>query len=107
MDDFECEWTIELPDTGAQIQFNIDDSAYGINGRSPCTRDFIEFYDGTDSNAAAMYKLCKFMNPGPITTSSSRARVVFAGSNKKSRPQSRVGVHVMYDTMATGMCLTL
>ena len=107
MDDFECEWIIELPNTGAQIQFTIDDSAYGINGRDPCPSDYIEFYDGTDGNAVSMHKLCKFMNPGPFTTSSSRARVVFAGSNRRTRPSSRVGVHVMYDTMATGTCVTL
>ena len=97
-ENFQCEWIIELPNTGAVIEFTIDSSAYGINGRAPCPNDYIQFFDGTGSNANSMHKLCKFENPGPITTSSSQARVVFAGSVNPYRPASRVGVKVDYTT---------
>ena len=100
-EDFQCVWIIDV--AGAEsIQFTIDDSAFGINGRPPCTNDHIQFFDGTGSNAASLWKTCG--NPGranltPITTSSSSARVVFTGSANQHRPTSRVGVRVTYTTV--------
>ena len=96
-ENFECEWMIDLPDPEATIEFTIDDTAYGINGRAPCPTDYITFLDGMDENAPSLHKLCKFDMPPPFTTTSSQARVVFAGSIKPRRPKSRVGVHVMYN----------
>ena len=84
------------------IEFTIDDSAYGINGRDPCPTDYIEFYDGTSSSASSIVRLCKFDNPGPITTTSSQARVVFSSSVNRNRPVSRVGVKVDYRTITSG-----
>ena len=83
------------------IEFNIDDSAFGINGRPPCTRDHIEFFDGTGSNAASQGKICGLtrfdtVTLTPITLNSSRAGVVFTGSANRNRPASRVGVRVTY-----------
>ena len=103
-ENFECEWTIELPSSGSVIEFTIDDSAYGIHGRPPCPNDYIQFFDGTGSNANSLHKLCRFENPGTITTTSSRARVVFAGSIDSHRPASQVGVRVTYRTVDLGMC---
>ena len=88
---------IDLPNPEATIEFTIDDTAYGINGRSPCPTDYIMFLDGMDKNASMLHKLCKFDMPPPFTTSSSQAKVVFAGSIKPHRPASRVGVQVMYN----------
>ena len=102
MDDFRCEWTINLPNNEAKIEFTIDGSAYGINGRHPCATDYIEFHDGSGSSARSISKLCQFMNPGPITTTSSTATVVFVGTNRYNRPISRVGVQMMYTTIAPG-----
>ena len=99
-ENFQCVWIIDV--AGAEsIEFNIDDSAFGINGRPPCTRDHIEFFDGTGSNAASLRKTCG--NPAranltSFTTSSSSARVVFTGSANRHRPASRVGVRVTYTT---------
>ena len=91
------------------IEFNIDDSAFGINGRGSCTNDHIQFFDGTGSNAASLLKLCGSRSSvtfTPITTSSSSARVVFTGSVNQNRPASRVGVKVDYITISTtpGIC---
>ena len=86
------------------IQFTIDDSAFGINGRSPCTNDYIQFFDGTGSNDDLLLKLCgshSSVTLTPITTSSSSARVVFTGSANRHRPASRVGVKVDYITIST------
>ena len=98
-ENFQCEWIIELPNTGAVIEFTIDRSAYGINGRPPCASDYIEFYDGTGSDAHSMHKLCKFKKPGAFTTTSSQARIVFVGSVNSNRPRSRVGVKVDYTSV--------
>ena len=101
-ENFQCEWIIELPNTGAAIEFTIDDSAYGINGRPPCPADSIEFFNGIASSAESLYKLCKFENPGFITTTSSQARVVFTGRVNPYRPRSRVGVRVTYRAVELG-----
>ena len=99
-ENFDCEWTISLPNSDATIQFAIDDTAYGINGRSPCPTDFVQFFDGVSDNADSLYKLCKFDRPSePIVTSTSEARVVFKGSRASNRPASRVGVMVHYRTV--------
>ena len=82
--------------TGFVIRFVVDESAYGINGRPPCTSDNIEFFDGLAGNAESMHKLCRFENPGPFFTSSQQARVVFTGTINRNRPQSRVGVKIHY-----------
>ena len=105
-EDFQCEWTIVLPNSGATIEFTIDDSAFGINGRPPCTRDHVEFFDGTGNNAASLEKICGLTSMDtvtltPITTSSSSARVVFTGSANPNRSPTRVGVKVDYKTVTT------
>ena len=102
-------WIVDV--AGAEsIEFNIDDSAFGINGRPPCTNDHIEFFDGTGSNAASLRKTCGhsgLANLTPITTSSSSARVVFTGSVNQHRPASRVGVKVDYVTASGEYLLTI
>ena len=97
-EDFQCEWIIDVSGAGS-IEFTIDDSAFGINGRPPCTRDHIEFFDGTGSNALSLEKICgltSFVTLTTITTNSSRAAVAFTGSANPDRPSSRVGVRVTY-----------
>ena len=100
-ENFQCEWTIDLPSRDATIQFTIDQSAFGILGNpSSCTSDHIQFFDGTGNSANSLQKICgllKFYEDGMpiITTTSSTARVVFTGSNRR-RPLSRVGVKVDY-----------
>lgn len=102
-ENFQCEWIIDLPDNGATIEFRIDDSAYGINGRPPCSRDHIEFFDGTATNSQSLRKICGHMSvvnlDDLIVTTSSEARVVFTGSVNRNRPASRVGVKVHYRTI--------
>ena len=101
-DDFQCEWIIDISVVGFAIRFTIDESAYGISGRPPCTRDNIEFFDGLDSGAESLHKLCQFENPGPFTTTSSRARIVFTGTVNPHRPRSRVGIRVKYTLVDLG-----
>ena len=95
-DNFQCEWTIDVPVRGYQIEFTIDTSAYGINGRPPCSQDYLEFFDGLDRNANSLHKLCRFENPGVITTSTTEALVVFSGTVNSNRPDSRVGARISY-----------
>ena len=98
-EDFQCEWIIVLPSSDSRVNFTIDDSAYGINGQTPCPTDYIEFFDGTTSNAVSLHKLCQFNNPGPIITSAFQARVVFSGTADSERPANRVGVRVTFHTV--------
>ena len=96
--DFQCEWTVEVASPGSVIEFQVDESQYGINGRAPCNTDSLEFFDGLDRSAPSLHKICAFMNPGPIQTTSPRGLVVFTGTVNDNRPPSRVGVRIMYTT---------
>ena len=98
-ENFQCVWIIDVPDDGSVIEFTVDDSAFGINGAPPCTDDFIEFFDGADINAISIHKACRYDLPPVLTTTSSQARVVFAGSIRPHRPAGRVGVRVAYRTI--------
>ena len=102
-ENFQCEWIIRLPNSGSRIRFTIDETAFGIKGRSPCPSDHIEFFDGTSSNAFSLNKICGIIDHYPsglpiITTTSSVARVVFTGSDL-SRGSKRVGIKVDYETV--------
>ena len=103
-ENFQCEWTVELPSSTGRIEFTIDDSRFGINGRSPCHTDHIEFFDGTSSNANSLQKVCGLVSfysgrLPTITTTSSTAKVVFTGTENANRPASRIGVRVTYRTV--------
>ena len=101
--DFQCEWIFDMGDQYS-IKFTINGSAFGIKGQPPCRTDHIQFFDGTNSNATSLGKICGTLSIitsiTPITTSSSSARVVFTGSRFNRLP-NRVGVKV--DFMAVGM----
>ena len=100
MDEFECEWLIDLPNPNTVVQLTIDDTAYGISGKPPCNKDHIMFFDGMNEDDSVLGKFCKFEGLGAtITTSSSQARVVFTGLRTNSRLARRVGVRVMYTMM--------
>ena len=79
-ENFQCVWII---DTGSlTIEFSIDEIAFGIDGQPPCT----EFFDRTSSYTAFLEKICGLTQFDtviliPITTSSSRAKVVFTNPN--------------------------
>ena len=73
--------------------------AYGINGGPPCTSDYAEFFDGTDSNAISLRKLCGAVNPGVFRTTSSSARVVFAAFTSPQNTGSQVGMSVAYNSI--------
>ena len=103
-DNFQCEWVIDIPNNGATIEFTLDDSAFGINGRSPCVIDNIEFFDGLGSNANSLKQICGHIRFNDlsvsIVTTGSEARVVFTGTDRP-RPTSRVGVKVDYRTITS------
>ena len=93
--DFTCEWTINMS-ANSSIEFNVVSSAYGINGRPPCERDYLQFFDGLESSSPSLGKFCKLSVPPPLTTTTGAARVVFVGEQNPSRPASRKGVRVTY-----------
>ena len=96
--DFICEWTIDMS-ANSSIQFTVDSSAYGINGRPPCQNDHLEFFDGMESDSRSLGRFCKLEVPPSITTSTGAARVVFEGREHQDRPASRKGVRVLYHVM--------
>ena len=110
-ENLECIWIIE-GSVGFRIEFVVDDSQYGINGRNPCTtiNEHIEFFDGTGNDATSLRKLCgrshfysDFDSMRHITTSSSQAKVVFT-STDRPRSASRVGVKVDYTMIGMYLC---
>ena len=92
---FICEWTISVPNSNTLI-FEVDSSAYGINGRPPCKRDHIEFFDGLESDSHSLGRFCKLQVPEPIIVTTGVARIVFEGQRNPYRPVSRKGVKVDY-----------
>lgn len=98
---FECEWTITAPASSNRVYFSIDPSRFGINGRSPCRNDYLEFFDGATGNGVSLAKVCGLAGfypnsrlPAVLTTSSS-ARIIFRGS-ADYRSASRIGARVNY-----------
>ena len=96
---FICEWTISVSNT-TTLEFEVDSSAYGINGRPPCKKDHIEFFDGLESDSQSLGRFCKLDVPEPIGVTTGAARVVFEGRKNPKRPRSRKGVRVLYKTIA-------
>lgn len=99
-ENFECEWEIQLPDSEATIQFSFN-SPYGILGSGDCPTDYIQFFDGTEDDAASLGKHCFLIVPDSITTSGSTARVRFY-STGRPRPSNRKGVKVTYTSVKAG-----
>ena len=92
---FICKWTINMS-ANSSIQFTVNSSAYGINGRLPCSNDHIAFFDGLERECRSLGKFCKLDVPPPITTSTGAVRVVFEGRLNPSRPASNKGIRVIY-----------
>lgn len=99
--DFICVWTIALAQQS--VRFEVDSSAYGINGRPPCLHDHIEFFNGTESGATSLGKFCKLAVPEPIVVPAPGARVVFQGKRNLRRPTSRVGVRIFFQVLGENM----
>lgn len=96
-EDFTCEWRVIASDSSSHVEFTVDQSHYGINGKPPCTRDYLQFYNGLDNSDPIGDKYC-FVNP-PLNTIRSEgpeANVMFRGLANRRRPASRVGVRVQY-----------
>jgi len=85
-----------LPRPSLSVRFEVDDSAYGINGKPPCER---EFFNGTECSASSLGKFCRLDVPEPVTVTAGGARVVFRGRKNLHYPASRVGVRVFYEVM--------
>ena len=104
-EDFICEWVIDIENTTdslIEITFN---EPYGINGRDPCPTDYVEVLDGVEDHSHSLGKHCFVRTPTPILTSSSRAKVVFQGSDL-ARPVSRVGVSIAVTMKQKGMTVS-
>ncbi|CAI8007050.1 Dorsal-ventral patterning tolloid-like protein 1, partial [Geodia barretti] len=94
-EDFVCEWVIDIENTtDSVIEISFNDP-YGINGRDTCPTDYVEVLDGVEDHSRSLGKYCFWRKPDPILTSSSRAKVVFQGSDLP-RPPTRVGVSIIY-----------
>ena len=98
-EDFICEWTINVSTSNISIQFEVDNSAYGIGGQPPCPRDYIEFFDGLESDSQSLGRFCKLEVPEPIIVTTGAARIVFKGVRRLKRLPNRKGVRVVYQTI--------
>ena len=96
-EDFTCEWRVTASDPTSHVEFTVDSSHYGINGRPPCTRDYLQFYNGLDNSDPIGEKYCHVHPPvNTIRSAGPEANVVFQGLANRWRPASRVGVKVNY-----------
>lgn len=76
-----CEWRIELPDPTKVIQFTFF-SRYGLAGKPPCTKDWVEIFNGEHEGALSMGRFCHKSAPtASMTSSTNQARVVFRAGN--------------------------
>ena len=100
--DYRCVWIIEVrnqTNSSLDIVFN---ERYGIHGSDPCQSDYVEVFDGVgEDTETSRGKFCHLTRPPVISTSSTRATVVFQASTATHRP-SRVGVSVTYTTLQLG-----
>ena len=82
-----------------KIPFVINKTAFGIDGVSPCHRDYIEFFDTADNSGTSVAKYCGVVVPEPVIISSEGARIVFQGRVNPSRRHDLVGVMVTYHVL--------
>ena len=100
--DFTCEWTVLAPNESFRIEFTVNKIYYGINGRPPCRRDYLRFFNGLDQSSSIGPKYCKLNPPaGVIRSTGPKANVVFLGLRNPRRPASRVGVKIYYRIVAS------
>ena len=101
--DFRCEWFVNPTNAtnNTVILLTVDQSHFGIKGKSPCPDDYLEFHDGNTTSAHSLGKFCKFDTPDTLYTSSSQAMVVFHAGPIPHLP-SRVGAKVFYEVFELG-----
>ena len=95
---FECEWTIELPDPNSRIRLSFNDQAFGLAGQiSSCTKDILIIYDGLGNTA--IRTLCDILIPNDVITTSNTARVKFIAG--PGHGPARLGFRITYNTIAS------
>ena len=105
---FRCEWYIypENSSSNTTLSLTVDDSNYGIHGTAPCSRDYLEFYDGNTTSATLLERFCGLTTPGIQYASSSQAVVVFNSVNIHQQ-SSRAGAKITYQLFELGMYLNI
>ena len=101
---FHCEWYINPENSSSNhiLSLTVDDSHFGIHGRSPCRTDYLQFHDGSTTAATSLGIFCFLRAPETLYTTSSQAVVVFQASTLPHLP-SRVGARITYQLFTTGM----
>lgn len=95
--DFRCVWIIDGIPTDTSIAFVINSTAFGINDRSPCSREYIEFFNTADASGDSVGRYCSLAPPDPVViVRSSGVRIVFQGRVNRNRPPEYVGVSIAY-----------
>ena len=100
---YRCTWILDVDSqTNTSSSFDIEfNQPFGIHGRDPCITDYVEVFDGIGESAVSRGKFCFLRTPPVITTSSTRATVVFQASTAQ-HTRSRVGISVTYTTVHFG-----
>ena len=99
--DFTCEWTVEAGNnTIIDFVFAVQ---FGIRASQPCSRDYVELFDGYRGSEAAttLGKFCSLQVPTSLSTSSNMATIFFRAS---SLPHSAdyVGFNVTFTAIERG-----
>ena len=105
--DFRCIWFVgNIPDERS-IAFVVNDTAFGINDRSPCSREYIEFFDTADASGRSVGKYCSLEPPEAVVIQSSGVRIVFQGRVDQNRRPVYVGVSVTYTLLGKFVFLSI
>ena len=98
--DLQCEWTVIGSASSREVRFTVDKEYYGINGRWPCSTDYLQFFRGLDQPTPVGPKYCFVRAPrNLIYVPGAEATIIFKGTKNDRRPASRVGVKVYYSIL--------
>ena len=107
-ENFRCVWIISPINATEDmvLALTVNQTYFGIHGRHPCPSDYLEFYDGNNTDTESMGtesmgKYCKFNVPDTLYTSTSQAMVVFQASDF-DHSDDRVGARVTYHLIEIG-----
>ena len=94
--DFRCEWMIDIENiTNAVLEITFDEK-YGIRGKYPCRKDYVEVLDGIQHDSNSLGKHCyKYPLQHNIVTTATKATVIFQASIRPNAVQ-RAGISVSY-----------
>ena len=95
----DYEWIIKLPDCSKRINITFI-APFGLAGNPPCTRNYVEFFDGTDSSAPSLGRYYSCCDPPPSFTTPCCVMKVIFHAGPVHGPRRR-GFRIDYESVLT------